>query len=179
MEVNAPPSPQPSPIVFAAAPLVVAGGALTATEIALILAILALAAILLLCAVSPEFKARAEILKSEIIDFGSQAIIENVFDLDRIDKAVANCRAQANLTNPKCLDALRRFDAKKGDVVRTRDALQAIIRKLTSKVTSIFQKADAEEAVRLTKEMASLMKELKDIVGEIMNECGCRFLRGI
>jgi hypothetical protein len=176
MQTNAPPAPK---IIFAAAPLVIGGVALTAAEIALILAILALAAVLLLCAVSPEFRAKAEILKSEIIDLGSEAIVENVFDLDRIDKAVANCRARENLTNPKCLDALARYDAKKADVVSTRNALQDIIRKLTSKVTSIFKKADAEEAVRLTKEMAKLMKELKDIVNEIMTECGCRFLGGI
>jgi hypothetical protein len=176
MEANAPPQPQ---IVFAAAVVVVAGVALTAAEIALILAILALAAILLLCAISPEFRARAEVLKSEVIDLGSKAIVESVASIAVIDAAVDRCRAQANLTNPKCVDALRRFDAKKADIRSSRDALQAIIRKLTSKVTSIFKKADAEEAVRLTKELASLMKELKDIVAEIMNECGCRFLAGI
>jgi division protein CdvB (Snf7/Vps24/ESCRT-III family) len=82
----------------------------------------------------------------------------------------------ANLTNPKCVDALRRFDAKKSEVLGTRNALQAILRKLASKVTSIFKKADAEQAVQLTKDLARLMKELKDIVSEIMNECGCRFL---
>jgi hypothetical protein len=164
------------PIVFAAAPAIAAGAGLTLAQIALIAAILALAAILLLAAVSPEFKKKAEILKSEIVDAGVKVIAENIADVELIDHQVEICRRQANVTNPKCLDALSRFDQKKGEIVVKRNNLMDILRRLASKVTSIFQKADAKAAVELTKELARLMSELMDIVREIMNECGCRFL---
>jgi hypothetical protein len=173
MDENTPQRPR---VIFTLGPVVVAGGALTAAQIALIAAIVTLAAILILIEVSPEFRKRAEALKSKILDAASQAIVENVADVDVIDAAVERCRHSVPNPSQECLDALAKFLAKKLEVIATRNALQDAVRFILSNPTNVISIFDVLLVKELTKKLARLMQELKDVVKDVMNQCGCRFL---
>ena len=53
---------------------------------------------------------------------------------------------------------------------------EATIAKLTSSVTSIFQKADIARASALTALLTKQVAELDALVAAMINACGCRFL---
>jgi peptidoglycan hydrolase-like protein with peptidoglycan-binding domain len=164
---------QSSRQTFGIVPAVAAGVGLTAAEIALILAILALLAVTAIAVFDPDFAAE---LKRDVIEKATEALIEGLFEIAAIRQLVERCRQAMNPNpSPKCLQALADFEAKFAEVTAKRAELQVIITDLTSRVTTLFDKARLERAAQLVVEIAKLMKELRAIADRIRTECGCRF----
>jgi hypothetical protein len=169
-----------TPIVFAA--LVVVGAA-AALEIFL-LVVAALIALLLaveLLIQSGKLGDRVSKAIQETIGAAEAAIIENVLEVDRLDAAVARCRQLSQNPSADCLDALKRFDTKKLEVVAKRNELQVIIQQMKNGLSGgpqkVIWKLLAKRAQVLGRQLAALTKELRDIVAEIIRKCGCQFIK--
>lgn len=165
--------------LVAAAPVVIVGGvALTAAQIALILAIVALMAILALSVISPEFREKATELKMEIIKTATEAIVESMLGVEALRAAIEQCRRiSAGNTNPKCAQALAEFAAKVAEIVITRTALQQLISQMAADLSGIPNLTNLRLAKALVEEMAKQRAELIEIARRIMVECGCQFIR--
>jgi hypothetical protein len=161
------------------APAVAAGGvALTAAQIALIAAILALMAILVLSAISPEFREKATALKMDIIKAATQAILESIVGVEALRQAIERCKQlSAGNTNPKCALALAEFAAKLAEIVLTRNTLQQLIMAMAADVSNIPNLTNLRLAKALLQELAAHQAELNEIARRIMVECGCQFIK--
>jgi hypothetical protein len=110
------------------------------------------------------------------MDATAKIVVQNVADIDAIDAGVERCRNSLSNPTPECLNALLKYLAKKNEVIAVRNDLQqTVTRIMTTLVPSIFDALHARELVKL---LAVLMQELKNVVKEIGNQCGCRFLLG-
>jgi len=154
-------------------PAAAAAAGLTAAEIALILAILALAAVAIISALDPELGGK---LKNAAIDAGATAVLNSIIDLQNIRLQVERCRSLERNPSPKCLQALAEFEQKIIEIVATRDELQAVLRELAGRVTTLFDKARLARVVQLTLKMGTQRKELLAIVDRIRIDCGCIFV---
>lgn len=170
-------------IVFAALPLVAAGGAAAALA-AFLLAIAALIALILLVQLmidSGKLGSRVSQAIEEVLEAGEQAIVESVVEVERLSAAVDICKQRSQNGNPACLAALAKFALKRIEVVTKRGELQSILKDLRDSLAGspkkLVWKILAKRAKAAGEALAKSQGELVEIVREIIKECGCIFIK--
>jgi peptidoglycan hydrolase-like protein with peptidoglycan-binding domain len=138
----------------------------------LLLALLAVLALLVVALATPEGRERAGKLLASALDMVDAIVFELLTELEATNKEVRHCRNEGN-KDPRCLEALSRYDPKLTELIGRRDAMQAQARLVRATGGSLAQVLILESIIR---QVIALRKELRAIVREIMNKCGCRFL---
>jgi len=164
--------------LVAAAPVVAAAAGLTALQWALIVAILTLAAILIMCAISPQFRQRAEAIKQDVVAGMSDAIAENIATTQEWDELLERCMRIQRPPTPECAEAYLKYIELRNQLSDLRRELRGLIFLITSKPVRITIKADAEQAVELVKKMARMTSDLRRLLSDFWDKCGCRFRFG-
>jgi peptidoglycan hydrolase-like protein with peptidoglycan-binding domain len=146
----------------AAAPL----GAVAITLLTLAFILITFATIAL---ATPEGRKRAGELFASVVAAAGAAILETLTALEQTDTKVRGCRKIAN-NDPRCLEALSRYEAKRIEVRAKRDQLSDLIKLMTPEVIPIA-------LAPVTKQLITLLKELDEIVDEVFDLCGCNFAK--
>jgi hypothetical protein len=164
-------------VVFAIAPAI----ALAAALGAFIILIGAVIAIIIVNDQVGRFGKQVNKAIEAALDAGEAAVVENAILIDRLDAAVTHCQQISLNPTPACLKALARFAIKKVQVIAKRTDLQGILANLREALkgglSKFIWKKLAMSAESAGKDLAKLTDELRDIVADIIKECGCQFIR--
>ncbi len=117
----------------------------------------------------------------EVLEAGESAVVENVLAIDALDQAVSHCQQISLNPTPACVNALARFVTKKAEVIAKRSELQSILQSLRKALAGapnkFIWKLLASRAEKAGEALAKLMEELREIVRDIIKECGCGFIK--
>lgn len=167
-------------IVFAALPLVIVGVGIAA----FLAALAALIALILLTSGLGGARSLGHQVSqaiNEAIDAGEAVILDNVATVEALDAAVEQCKRRSQNRSAACAAALAKFDLKKLDVVAIRNELLGIIREMKNasdgSISKFIWKLLVKRAESAANRLAAAEKELREIVKEIMRECGCQFIK--
>jgi hypothetical protein len=182
VRLNAVPIGQPGPFQLVAAPAVaVAGVAVTALEAAVV----ATGVVLLLCAVSDDFRDAVSTLATRALDAMAEALIQAFADATAFSDLVDECNMKNQTPNPLC--GRRREDfQRKRDEFETKhgDAKRAVLDALKrfGKVVPLSQVKDFKEALKKARAamevLKTVLKEFEELKDLLWKDCGCRFLMG-
>jgi peptidoglycan hydrolase-like protein with peptidoglycan-binding domain len=149
-----------APLAPAAAP----AGAVAITLLTLAVILLTLATVAL---ATPGGRKRAGELFASIVELATQAVIAAVNAINVANQRVDACRRIAN-KDPRCLDALSRFEAKSLEVGAKQAQLGSLIKLVSSGMNPVFLGPVFQELLKL-------LDELDAVVEEVLDLCGCRF----
>jgi len=160
--------------VIAAVPVVAAGAAITALE----LAVAALALILLLCIVSEDFRKEVTRLVQAAIEAAAETVISANQEAIDVRRLVRRCNETNPNPKPKCLERQNEFDQKDSEFrAASRDANATI----ADAVIRLLQISEFEKRALLVKVRDALvrlekaLKALKDAANALFDDCGCLF----
>jgi len=124
---------------------------------------------------------RVNVILTEAIEAGEQAIVEDVVLVDALAQAVDICRRRSQNPTQDCTNALNEFDAKKRDLVAKRNEFQQIIQQLKDArdgdPKKLVWKLLMRRAETIAREFNTLEVELLDIARKVITACGCRFIK--
>jgi hypothetical protein len=164
----------PKPFVFAAVPVVVAGGAITALEIA----IAALAIILILCIVSKDFRDLVSRMVEEAIEAASDTIIDVITEVAVVDRMVDRCKETNPNPSSKCADRQDEYKQRKSELVSARSeaskALSDALARL-GKVPAGEMKFLLNRLEIALRKLEQALRALKEAANSLFDDCGCLF----